>query len=322
MKLKAKYVFTLILSLAGLAPSQALAQTAPSTAGEDFEAAWPNRLHNDMIRVEKIGWQMRTLAVASCPQTSSAIGVALDDALAYAKDAQDYVKSVTGLGDWPQVLTSMPDSPAAKAGLRAGDAIIAVAGTSVDAIAAAARRPTLRAEAIKGHIVALPAGQPFPITVLREGTEITFNVTPVAACSSQFVVTTRQGLDAYSDENNIALTAGLVEFTANDDELAFLMGHEFAHIIHRDVNGVPGRARRSSKQIERDADALGADLTYCVGRDPRRGADYWVRYRKSDWKTLFGSLSHPSFRSRTAYLRAYTPPAKCPPRARVAIAPR
>ncbi len=290
-------------------------------APANLERHWPVTFHENVIRVERIAWPMRTLAARSCPRATPAIGIALDDARAYDSEARAYVRMVTGLGDWPQVLFVMPGSPAAAAGLAVGDGIIAVAGSSTNVIASEAMNPDLRAEAITNFIAARPLGQPLDITVLREGERISLTVSPIAVCSSQFVVTAGKGIEAYSDESNVALTGSLVEFTANDDELAFVMGHELAHIIHRDVNGVTGRKRRSSKQTERDADWLGADLTFCIGLNPQRAADYWSRLSKSDWRTLFGSFTHPSFRSRIDFLEKYQPPSRCPPSPRVAIKP-
>lgn len=108
----------------------------------------------------------------------------------------------------------------------------------------------------------------------------------------------------------IAFTLGLIDDARNDDELAFVLGHEAAHHIaghigRQQQNAVAGAvifaglatlsggdasavrtaqrlgaqvgARSYSKEFELEADALGTIITKRAGYDPLRGAEFFTR---------------------------------------------
>lgn len=108
----------------------------------------------------------------------------------------------------------------------------------------------------------------------------------------------------------IGFTASLIADARNQDELAFVLGHEAAHHIEghipksqqsavggalagavlagvlgldptagqvvTDIGGTVG-ARRFSKEFELEADALGAVIAARAGYNPRRGAEFFNR---------------------------------------------
>jgi predicted Zn-dependent protease len=108
----------------------------------------------------------------------------------------------------------------------------------------------------------------------------------------------------------VAFTLALIADARNEDELAFVMGHEAAHHIaghigRQQQNAVAGAvvagaaavllggstqtieaaqrtgaevgARRYSKDFELEADALGTIITARAGYDPLRGAEFFTR---------------------------------------------
>ncbi len=108
----------------------------------------------------------------------------------------------------------------------------------------------------------------------------------------------------------IAFTLSLIDDARNEDELAFVMGHEAAHHIaghigRQQQNAVAGAvifaglatlsggdasavrsaqelgaqvgARSYSKNFELEADALGTVITKRAGYDPLRGAEFFTR---------------------------------------------
>ncbi|MEL6169142.1 MAG: M48 family metallopeptidase [Pseudomonadota bacterium] len=115
------------------------------------------------------------------------------------------------------------------------------------------------------------------------------------------------------DENKrpiIGFTASLIEDTRNQDELAFIMGHEAAHHIQGHIAqsqqsalegavaatilaqilgasaantelaqraGATVNARRFSKEFELEADSLGTVIAARAGYNPVRGAEYFNR---------------------------------------------
>ena len=136
----------------------------------------------------------------------------------------------------------------------------------------------------------------------------------------------------------IFLTRALTELCERDrDELAFVIAHEMAHVIHRDaINRVlrqtayaaasmvaPGRGaiapwlrrvglewleRAYSRDHEFEADALGALLTRAAGFDPSGAFRLFARFQRLDRST--GALglgaylsSHPPVDDRVTRLR-------------------
>ncbi len=108
----------------------------------------------------------------------------------------------------------------------------------------------------------------------------------------------------------ITFTAKLIGETRNQDELAFIMGHEAAHHIRRHIPkqqqtavagavlggllatvvgagdagvragqdlGATVGARSFSKDMELEADALGTVIAHKAGYNPRRGAEFFYR---------------------------------------------
>lgn len=140
---------------------------------------------------------------------------------------------------------------------------------------------------------------------------------PRAKCDYQIVVDSRPDLppNAFQtlDPNGrpiIAFTVSLIADARNQDELAFILGHEAAHHIAghipkaqttaqagallggllatlggaaepaiRDAAeiGATLGARVYSKEFELEADALGAVIAHRAGYDPIRGAEYFNR---------------------------------------------
>jgi Zn-dependent protease with chaperone function len=140
---------------------------------------------------------------------------------------------------------------------------------------------------------------------------------PGAFCDFQIGVDDREGLppNAYQTIDNfgrpvIAFTLSLLVMTRNQDELAFILGHEAGHHIAGHIErtqqsamagaliggalaslsgaaaaeidqaqqmGAQVGARRYSKDFELEADALGTLIAFRAGYDPLIGAQFFAR---------------------------------------------
>ncbi len=140
---------------------------------------------------------------------------------------------------------------------------------------------------------------------------------PNLDCNFRIVVDTRPNIppNAYQTLDNqgrpvIGFTSTLIQTARNQDELAFILGHEAAHHIRGHIPtsqqravegailgtvlgaviGLEGAAlesaqraggtinsRRYSKEFELEADALGTVIAARAGYDPVRGAEFFNR---------------------------------------------
>lgn len=198
--------------------------------------------------------------------------------------------------------------------------------------------------------------QPVPVVVTSEQAKRNFvrvlrTVEPVAEsecrarttgvnCDFKIVVDDRPGQPANAFQTLdrqgrpvIAFTLALIADARNEDELAFVMGHEAAHhiaghIMRQQQNAVAGAvifaglatlsggnanavrtaqqlgaqvgARTYSKDFELEADALGTIITARAGYQPLRGAEFFTRIPDPGDKFLG---THPPNRDRLATVR-------------------
>lgn len=83
--------------------------------------------------------------------------------------------------------------------------------------------------------------------------------------------------------NRIEITHGLLEFTASQEELAFVLAHELAHHMLGHSVAYPGFASSSPVQQapvirwEHEADALAVNLLSNAGFDSKAGAELLTR---------------------------------------------
>lgn len=282
---------------------------ADSTSRAATTPSWPIRLREDMAKLARVEWRLRESATPLCP-TTLAGGIVVDDSRAYAEADRPMLRAVLGLGEAPQVAYVVPQSPADRAGVRAGDAILAVNGTPTERLRASAADPALFSDTVEQ---ALAAGGPVRLGLQRGAEVLTLAYTPLALCGERFVLKTDSAVDAYRERGTarLAVTTGLIEFAASEDELALIAGHELGHVVARDGKaGSIGERRR----IEDRADRTGALLAHCAGYDVRASLAFWRRFAKRDWLGFLRDPSHRSPGRRIASIEAALPGFNCPAR--------
>ena len=97
----------------------------------------------------------------------------------------------------------------------------------------------------------------------------------------------------------------------NDDTLAFILGHELSHLVHKDVTPAPDRDKTTylattfTRQQEYDADASGMKLALAAGYSFRRALSGPREFiaQGMDYSSFEASaFDHPSWRDRIAAL--------------------
>ena len=271
---------------------------------------WSAELREQMHRMATVGYRLSLTAEPTCAVKAAKTGLLVDDAAAYNARDRPRVARLLGLADLPQVASVVPDSPASAAGILAGDDIFAINGRTTSELKSALIAPDLIADEIENKLASTPSGASLQLDLRRRSKRILVNFLPVEGCGAKFVIKTGRGMEAFSDAQNVGLSAKLIAFTQSDDELAMVAGHELAHIIYGDATSKDHVMQRDK---EDRADLLGASLARCAGYDLRRALGFWPRYDKQDWLRFFRDSSHRSVKRRVALIEAYSLSGPCPP---------
>lgn len=256
-------------------------------------------------RVARVAWRIATAARARCPRLEPASGLVLQHLSQFQPGDRAGIVAALPLDRGPGVIAVVPGGPAAAAGIRAGDVLLAIDGVAVPpepdpAALFDAAHARDRADAV-ADLLQRARG----VTLLRGGAQLTLPLTPLPACPSRVHLARSGQRNAFADGRHVLLTTGMLGLLANDDELAFLIAHEMAHNVlgHAATMRDAKPDRRAVRALERAADALGAEMMLDAGYDPVAGAQLLTRVGGSDFGvTLFAR--HEPVAARLAALRA------------------
>jgi hypothetical protein len=271
-------------------------------------------------RVADIAFRLVTASAELCADQSPQTGLVLQSALEYSPRLRPQARRQFGLGDAPAVEAVAARSPAAAAGLKVGDSLVAVNGAPLPTAPApspgapdprpAAYQPV---EVAQARIAAALTTGPAELTVLRGATTLRFQLTGQPGCDYDAQVLPGSGLSASADGRHVFISTAFVNYARSDDMLALVLGHEFAHDVlrHRERLDAVGFQRRtlgplgatpgSLRRAEREADYVGLYLTARAGYDISQAAEFWRRFPR-----VAGDLgwSHPDPAQRSEELAA------------------
>lgn len=296
----------LALGAAGARAQPALPSPAPVAA-----AAASTTLRQDDLRVAQVAYRLALAGAALCPDRYPLTGLLFHHLAEYEPGDRPLMIARYGLDRGPGVLTVLADTPAARAGLVAGDVLLAVngrplpTGASVAAVPKRERWRRLADETEAELETALRQG-PADLRVLREGREVTLRLGSVPACLGRVRLARSTQVNAFATGRTVVMTLAMLRFLRSDDELAVVLGHELAHNIFghpatRSEEGIlRGLGIKASAAWKREevADRFGLRLMDAAGYDLDSAIPFWRRYLgKYDWfPQLF--RSHPSLGAR------------------------
>lgn len=299
---RARSILAALMLSIGTPSLAAPAEPSPYTALAAAEA-----------RVAAIGFRLTTENAAWCRAHQPQFGWIWGDPRLYAADRRAEALGAYGTNDQAHAFIAAlaTESPAASAGISVGTPITRIGeGLVPDG---ADDHPFARITAIETRLAALPADAAL---ALHTGAGRIVDVIPKAGCVSDFRVEANAKPGAVADGRMVLVNQGLVEFAADDAELAAAIAHELAHNIlrHRarlDAAGVDrglakqfGRNARMFKQTEIEADRLSVWLLAGAGYDPAAAARFWSRFGQRKGRPMFQASTHPSWRDRVAALDA------------------
>jgi len=155
------------------------------------------------------------------------------------------------------------------------------------------------------HNIMNPATKSFKMTT-ADVYEINQNFRKVLDSQARQVRLLVHGFDkninAYANSRNqVVILGGLMEFVESKDELAAVIGHEYAHqLLGHTQGGIPmtRSSFTTSPYREHMSDILGAQLMKMAGYNPCAGITFWERMRGREINDVMSSGSHPNYGAR------------------------
>jgi beta-barrel assembly-enhancing protease len=280
---------------------------AQVAAAPDDVAAYRALIMLD-ARVATIGYRLAAANAEFCQQKGRNPGWVLHGIGQYPD--QKLAQSVFQFGATGIAISAVvPNGPAVNAGLAAGDSLVNLANSPWDRTGAAVAGSDEKAmEQLRVTLNDMWRRQN-NVTIEFSGLTgpKSLKFAPPEICASDFWVDTKSKLDAGADGDRVRLTAPMVEYVPNDNELAAVIAHELSHNIlgHRQrLDRVKKGKTQAVLATEVEADQLSVWLMANAGYDPKAAARFWRRYGQQYGAGIFTAGTHYRWKKRVAILQA------------------
>lgn len=282
-------------------------------------------------RVDNIAFQLRVANREFCKDRVSAqIGLYAVTPRSLPRRFRSFAAEALDL-TWarPTVISVSDHSPAAEAGIRDHDEIIALNGELI---------PLTRTAGWMGGWLKANGVKPVRVDLRRDGVDRTVTVTPVMACSIPINYVVDETINAFTSDRDITIHSGILALTQTDAQLALIIGHEMAHanLGHNNkkrmnmliglaggltvdagiiAGGIPtggiftrefgkAGARAYSVQFEPEADYVGSYYVARAGYDLAGTEEVWWQMGQRDPTSLRFATTHPIAPVRFLQMRA------------------
>jgi beta-barrel assembly-enhancing protease len=250
-------------------------------------------------RLVQVGRRLARGGVGLCASQVSNPGWVIADVEQFPPSLRRRLRALGSLQEFPRIVWVEPDSAADRAEVRAGDDLLAVGGAVIPGT------PSVRAS--RSRMDRIERSEPSGSVLVRRGSaRLTLKLGPEPGCSSHFVIGQATGLRGVSSNGRlVGISFEMLNYVANDDELALILAHELAHNILGHNKGVPSfraagedRSGRSKKSREAEADRWALYLMARAGYDVSVAPGFWRRWGPKTSFGIFNSGSHPGWRER------------------------
>ncbi len=288
---------------------------APGSAQDDPATQSLIGLRALDARVATIGHRLAVANLDLCTDRQSLPGFAIHDLSQYGNGYRNAAIRAFRLDRGPAVLALASGGPAERGGLRPDDILLSIDGAELPHGTDAAARTFDRVEAMLGTIETAFADGVARLALLRGTEQLALRIAAEPGCATRFQLIPSRRLNALADGRYVQVTSAIGEYVEDDQELAAVLAHEFAHNIlrHRDRLDAAGVARgffgnfgrnaRLIRATEAEADRLSVYLLDRAGYDPAAAVRFWSRFGRRGLNFL-GSPTHPNWRQRISLFEA------------------
>jgi uncharacterized small protein (DUF1192 family) len=261
--------------------------SATAAAQHDESAEAPMReLQAYDQRLATISYRLALSARDLCANQVPLTGIEIHDLAQYRAKDQSSAIRVFGFDGFPKILAVAARSPAADAGIRSGDSVVAIGGKPVGTADSRASFSSRRVAALARTLDESARGNPLALVIGRGEHEQSVRINLQRGCATRFQSGTSTALDAVADGNAVEVDLGTMRFASDDDQLAAVTAHELAHNILRHLdrlaaarvrNSRGGRNQRLIRLTEDEADRLSVYLLDRAGYPPDAAITFWTR---------------------------------------------
>jgi hypothetical protein len=254
-------------------------------------------------------------------QARPLLGFTAKNRWSYPGEYNEAAHVAFGMGERLQITGVLAGSGAARAGLQTGDVLLAAAGKPV---------PTGEHALSQAGVIfnaAIKAQPSLPMTIERRGNDRQLTIPVTRACAYGIELGNADNVNAYGDGARVLVTRGMIGFTRNDDELAFVVAKTMAHnllghagtqrnqatigsIIDNLKSVTPdtslligsGGIKAMPADLDAAADRLGIYLAARAGYDVDDAPAFWKRLAEHVPPTVLNgySANHPALPARLA----------------------
>jgi hypothetical protein len=175
--------------------------------------------HARDYRLARVSRPLLIAALELCPANQrSDYGLRLHSIDSYIPLQRPAARTVYGLDQQPTLRPPLPDSPAALAGLRAGDRLLRLQGRAVT--------PGTR-KSIDAQLREMSG--PLSLQIERGNSLMSFSLMPDTLCDWPVRLHRSSAINAHADGREIRVNQAMLSYARQDDELALVIAHELAH---------------------------------------------------------------------------------------------
>jgi hypothetical protein len=306
---------TVLLALAASLVVGGQGRAAPSPPTQPLQSG--SFLRAEDYRVARIAYRLAVAGRQHCESLLPLTGLSLHYLPEYDASNRGEAARLYGIDRGPGVLSVVGDSPAARAGLLAGDVLLGSNGVAFPSGEAMVRETAGKkwreaAEQLEGRLEDQLRIGPVRLSILRAARPLEVEVPPLMGCPIRTRLARSNQANAFADGRTAIMTTRMLKFVRSDDELAVILAHEAAHNIlghparlkdEKVPKGVLANFGKNAKRVRRteeEADRLGLKLLWSAGYDTAAVMPFWQRlYRAFDpvpTPKLFNR--HPSLAAR------------------------